>query len=85
MREQFWACSFGERDPETTAASVSVPVFSTGYELKGAPTLSGPSDRLLKEHIHSAASAVLRTAAIATSALGGNNAELRHALSKLNA
>lgn len=83
VREQFWACSFGERDPETTA--VSVPVFSTGYELKGALTLSGPSDRLLKEHIHGAASVLLRNAAIATSALGGSNAELRHALNKLNA
>lgn len=83
VREQFWACSFGERDPETTA--VSVPVFSAGYELKGALTLSGPSDRLLQEHIHGAASVLLRNAAIATSALGGSNAELRHALSKLNA
>ncbi|WP_149086539.1 IclR family transcriptional regulator [Pseudomonas prosekii] len=83
VREKFWACSFGERDPETTA--VSVPVFSTGYELKGALTLSGPSDRLLKEHIHGAASILLRHAVIATSALGGSNSELRNALSKLNA
>lgn len=82
IREQFWASSIGERDPETTA--VSVPVFSTGYELKGALTLSGPSDRLLKEHIHHAASILLRHAAMATSALGGSNVELRHALSRLN-
>lgn len=82
VRENFWACSFGERDPETTA--VSVPVFSTGYELKGALTLSGPSDRLIKENIPHAASILLRNAAIATSALGGNSAELREALKRLN-
>jgi len=82
VRQDFWACSVGERDPETTA--VSVPVFSTGYELKGALTLSGPSDRLLKENIPHAASILLRNAAIATSALGGSNAELREALKKLN-
>ncbi|MDP9654562.1 IclR family transcriptional regulator [Pseudomonas sp. ACN5] len=82
VRERFWACSFGERDPETTA--VSVPVFSMGYELKGALTLSGPSDRLLQEHIQHAASILLRNAAIATTALGGSDTELRNALKKLN-
>lgn len=81
-RERCWACSFGERDPDTTA--VSVPVFAMGGELKGALTLSGPSDRLLNEHIPHAASILLRNAAIATSALGGNNTELRAALEKLN-
>lgn len=82
VRERFWASSFGERDPETTA--VSVPVFAMGFELKGALTLSGPSDRLLQEHIPNAASILLRNAAIATSALGGSNAELLNALKKLN-
>ncbi|KPG96044.1 transcriptional regulator [Pseudomonas sp. RIT-PI-q] len=82
LRERFWASSFGERDPETTA--VSVPVFSIGQELKGALTLSGPSDRLLREHIQHAASILLRNAVIATSALGRNNVELREALKKLN-
>lgn len=83
IRERFWACSFGERDPETTA--VSVPVFSMGYELKGALTLSGPSDRLLKDHIRDTAAILLRNAAIATSALGGNSHELRTALERLDA
>jgi len=82
VRERFWACSVGERDPETTA--VSVPVFAMGHELKGALTLSGPSDRLLKEHIEHAASILLRNAAIATHALGGSDAELREALKRLN-
>lgn len=82
VRERFWACSFGERDPETTA--VSVPVFSMGFELKGALTLSGPSDRLLKHHIEHAASILLRNAAIATTALGGHDAEIRAALKRLN-
>ncbi|KTB63747.1 IclR family transcriptional regulator [Pseudomonas pergaminensis] len=81
VRERFWACSFGERDPETTA--VSVPVFAMGHELKGALTLSGPSDRLLKEHIEHAASILLRNAAIASNALGGNDRELRAALTRL--
>ncbi|MGY2401097.1 IclR family transcriptional regulator [Pseudomonas sp. SDO5271_S396] len=81
-REQLWACSFGERDPETTA--VSVPVFAMGGELKGALTLSGPSDRLLKEHVPHVASILLRNAIIATSALGGNSRELRAALDNLN-
>jgi len=82
VRERFWASSFGERDPETTA--VSVPVFAMGFELKGALTLSGPSDRLLKEHIEHAASILLRNAVIATSALGGNDSALREALKRLN-
>ncbi|MFK3797209.1 IclR family transcriptional regulator [Pseudomonas sp. NPDC088444] len=82
IRESFWACSFGERDPET--AAVSVPVFAMGYELKGALTLSGPADRLVKEHIQNAAAILLRNAAIATSALGGNNNELRAALDRVN-
>lgn len=82
VRERYWACSFGERDPETTA--VSVPVFAMGGELKGALTLSGPSDRLVKDHIEHAAAVLLRNAVIATSALGGNSAELRAALERLS-
>ncbi|MCF7532301.1 IclR family transcriptional regulator [Pseudomonas petrae] len=82
VRERHWACSFGERDPETTA--VSVPVFSMGFELKGALTLSGPSERLLKEHIEHAATILLRNAAIASNALGGNDRELQSALKRLS-
>lgn len=82
VRERLWACSFGERDPET--AAVSVPVFAMGFELKGALTLSGPADRLTRDKIPHAASILLRNAALATSALGGNNAELLKALDRLN-
>jgi DNA-binding IclR family transcriptional regulator len=82
VRGRLWACSFGERDPETTA--VSVPVFSMGFELKGALTLSGPSERLVKEHIEQAAAILLRNAALASSALGGSDRELRTALRQLS-
>jgi DNA-binding IclR family transcriptional regulator len=82
VRERYWACSFGERDPETTA--VSVPVFAMGLELKGALTLSGPSERLLQEHIAQAAMILLRNAELASSALGGSDRELHAALTRLS-
>ena len=81
VKENFWACSFGERDPETTA--VSVPVFTLGSELKGALTLSGPSDRFAKERISTAVAILLRSAVIATGALGGDSMGLRTALDRL--
>jgi len=81
VREQLWADSFGERDPET--ASVSVPVFAVGYEFKGALTISGPAERFNKEQIVDATAMLLRNAAMATSALGGNDGELARALEKL--
>ena len=82
VREQFWASSFGERDPETSA--VSVPVFAMGFELKGALTLSGPSERLTKEHVRSAVSILLRSALIATTSLGGNTKALDNTLRRLH-
>jgi len=80
-RNQFWAASSGERDPET--ASVSVPVFAVGYEFKGALTLSGPAERFNKQQMDAAIAMLLRNAAIATSALGGNDQELVKALRNL--
>lgn len=82
VREQFWASSFGERDPETSA--VSVPVFAMGFELKGALTLSGPSERLTKKQVGSAVSILLRNALIATGSLGGNTLGLDDALKRLH-
>lgn len=69
IREQCWAVSFGERDPDT--AAISVPVFGTENELVGALTLSGPADRFNAEQIKRVRSTVLRKASQATAALGG--------------
>src|SRR5476651_2493305 len=78
VREQFWASSQGERDPET--ASVSVPVFSVAHELKGALTVSAPSERFTREHVLPTSKLLLRHAAAATSALGGDARELLKAM-----
>ncbi|MFJ4153460.1 IclR family transcriptional regulator [Pseudomonas sp. NPDC089752] len=69
IREQYWAESFGERDPDT--AAISVPVFNAGNVLAGALTLSGPADRFNAEQIRRVRGTVLRMAAQATAALGG--------------
>ncbi|MBK5007507.1 IclR family transcriptional regulator [Pseudomonas sp. S60] len=78
VREQFWATSFGERDPDTS--SISAPVFGVGNEFKGALTLSGPSERFNKDQLQSARLLLLKRAAQATSLLGGSNRELLVAL-----
>lgn len=80
VREQFWASSFGERDPET--ASISAPVFGVGHEFKGALTLSGPSERFNKEQMQAARSMLLKRAAQATSLLGASPRELLAALER---
>lgn len=69
IREQLWATSFGERDPDT--AAISVPVFSAGNVLVGALTVSGPADRFNAEQIARVRATVLRKAAQASAALGG--------------
>ncbi len=78
VREQFWATSFGERDPDT--ASISAPVFGMGHEFKGALTLSGPSERFNREQLQAARLLLLKRAAQATNLLGGSNRELLAAL-----
>ncbi|MEI5995858.1 IclR family transcriptional regulator [Paraburkholderia bengalensis] len=70
VREQCWAVSHGERDPET--ASVSVPVFGATGELIGALALSGPKARFdMASTITAALTALLEAARRATVALGG--------------
>lgn len=70
IREQFWAVSHGERDPET--ASVAAPVFGVTGELQGALTVSGPRGRLASsEAMCEACRHVLGAARDATTALGG--------------
>lgn len=46
IREQLFAISIGERDPET--AAIACPVFSVGQKLIGAISLSGPKYRFEK-------------------------------------
>lgn len=43
IREQLFASSMGERDPET--AAIACPVFSIGQKLAGAISVSGPKYR----------------------------------------
>ena len=70
IREQLWAVSHGERDPE--AAAASVPVFGVTGELIGALTISGPRTRLDSgPTIAAAVTALLSAAKRATVALGG--------------
>lgn len=78
VREQFWATSFGERDPDTS--SISAPVFGVANEFKGALTLSGPSERFNKDQLQAARLQLLKRAAQATSLLGGSNRGLLWAL-----
>ncbi|MFB9128354.1 IclR family transcriptional regulator [Paraburkholderia dipogonis] len=70
VREQLWAVSHGERDPET--ASVSVPVFGATGELVGALALSGPKARFdMASTLTAALINLLECAKRATVALGG--------------
>ncbi|MFJ4346587.1 IclR family transcriptional regulator [Pseudomonas sp. NPDC089401] len=69
VREQYWAASVGERDPDT--AAISAPVFSAGNVFVGALTLSGPADRFNAEQINRVRATVMNRAAQATAALGG--------------
>jgi len=74
VREQLWAVSYGERDPET--ASASVPVFDSTGQLVGALTLSGPKGRFdVPAVMKLALMALLDSAKRATTALGGRGAK----------
>lgn len=77
VRTRLWATSYGERDPETAAASV--PVFGALGELKGALTVSGPLSRLGEPlAMRTAVVALLEMARRATAEFGGNVS--RHAI-----
>lgn len=70
-RDQLWAVSYGERDPET--ASAAAPVFGVTGELQGALAIAGPRDRLApSEAMFKACRQVLEAARDATLALGGD-------------
>ncbi|KAF1020984.1 MAG: Transcriptional repressor IclR [Paracidovorax wautersii] len=76
IRSRLWATSFGERDPETAAASV--PIFGALGELIGALTVSGPLSRLSQsDAMHATVAALFKTARRATGEFGGNSARYR--------
>ncbi|HVR54688.1 MAG TPA: IclR family transcriptional regulator [Pseudorhodoferax sp.] len=79
VRQRLWATSYGERDPETAAASV--PVFGALGELKGALTVSGPLSRLGEPAaMQAAVTALLEMARRATAEFGGNPGRYASAL-----
>ncbi|WP_444812854.1 IclR family transcriptional regulator [Variovorax fucosicus] len=82
IREQFWAVSYGERDPET--ASAAAPVFGVTGELQGALAISGPRARLAPpEAMYEACRHVLEAAREATMALGGLATHYAQSLERL--
>ncbi len=84
VREQLWAVSRGERDPET--ASVSAPVFGSSGELVGALTMSGPKGRFdLPPILAEAVRALLAGAKRATVALGGDGGRFEASLAAAGA
>ncbi|WP_244816457.1 IclR family transcriptional regulator [Caballeronia sp. Lep1P3] len=83
VREQLCAVSYGERDPETTSASV--PVFDSTGQLVGALTLSGPKGRFgAPSTINVALKALLLSAKRVTVALGGVGARYDASIAKFD-
>lgn len=84
IKEQLWAASYGERDPET--ASAAAPVFGVAGDLQGAMTVSGPMARLTPGLAMDAVCLkVLQAARDATAALGGSTARYQKSLDGLGA
>ena len=77
-KKRYWTFSAGERDPEI--AAVSVPVFGPSQVLQGALTLSGPIDRLTNKKVEHAKDLLLRSSALATRALGGDDKPIQRAI-----
>ena len=82
VRTNYWAESYGERDPETS--SVSVPVFGLDGILQGALTLSGPKERFTQDKIESILSTLFQCAIHSTKELGGNYSQLVDAQNNFN-
>lgn len=83
VRQQLWAVSYGERDPET--ASASAPVFGVNGELQGAMAVSGPRERLASsEAMHAACRRVIEAAREATFAAGGDTGRFTRAIESLS-
>ncbi|MDM0117973.1 IclR family transcriptional regulator [Variovorax sp. J22R133] len=83
IRENHWAASYGERDPET--ASVAAPVFGVTGELSGSLALSAPRVRLTPpDAMYAACRQVLEAAREATQTLGGNASRFAQSLERLS-
>jgi DNA-binding IclR family transcriptional regulator len=81
MREDHYHISLGERDPET--AGISAPIFGGGQLLLGSLTLAGPRSRMDEAYIDNIRVPLLRIAARATGALGGDAAPIEVALASI--
>jgi DNA-binding IclR family transcriptional regulator len=77
IRQRGWHMAIGERDPETSG--VSAPVFSPGQQLVGVLTLAGPSIRTTADFLEKMRPALLKAAARATIAFGGDASHLERA------
>lgn len=82
VRRQYWAASYGERDPDT--ASIAAPVFDVNGTLQGALTLSGPRERLTPSAVMlNACGKLLEAAQDATQQLGGDGGRYADSLRQL--
>ncbi|HEY1325830.1 MAG TPA: IclR family transcriptional regulator [Casimicrobiaceae bacterium] len=70
VRRDFYAASFGERDPEVSA--VACPVFGLNQRFIGALAVSGPRYRIDAGHVEPIVRSLFRHAAGLTSAFGGD-------------
>lgn len=72
IREECFAISLGERDK--FCAGIAAPVFSSGENLMGALSLSGPKERFSPEDVARMKGPLLTAARDLTEALGGTYA-----------
>lgn len=70
IREQLFAASMGERDPET--AAIACPVFSVGQKLAGAISVSGPKYRFEAADIPAMVAVLQKHCARLSNAFGGS-------------
>lgn len=82
IKENYWASSFGERDPETS--SLSVPVLDGSQHLQGALTISGPSERLTSETIDDYIPHLMKYGITISKQLGANTMLYEEAHKKLS-
>ena len=82
IRSAYYYISLGERHAES--AGIAAPVFGTGQRLLGAIAMSGPITRVNQEVLRRLRGDILKTAAHATRALGGDWQPLEAAVTKLS-
>ena len=81
VRNQMYASSFGERDPEV--AAVACPVFGLNQRLLGAVAVSGPLYRIEAMGVEAALRVLMKHALQLTRAFGGDPQDLATALAPL--